>query len=504
MDQPSVEIEIKLEGEVRALRDAFETLTKGSPTDRRELLSDYFDTPDFQLESRDLALRLRKCDESEFELTLKRASKNSDRNAITRDEWTSQIREEVIDLALLPDDAPHQELRDIDSRALVVQFSTKLQRTRSIIQANQSQIEVALDEGEINAGSHTFPISELELELQSGTLKDLLELSRSVVLEKHLSVSDESKASRGTRLARNLLVPPCMKAQPIALTTSDSVPIALSRVSDATVRHLLANRKTACQGDDPEGVHQTRVALRRFRSALLMFRNFLSPDGLQLAERAREMLRELGSARDLDVFVSETLASLITTHPAEDGVGILRQKAEIQRHEMQQKVRQSLSHQSFDLFLLDLMLASMSHGLTPPKLKAALLPTVRALLDKSLRKVLKTGKRFSQMNPTERHGVRLALKKLRYACDFSRSLFPGSVSKKYLRRLSTLQDEMGILNDATVAGRLAQELAGTDPASGIGAAFVRGWYSNRLYESESKLIQTWQRFTDTRPYWRDG
>ena len=503
MDQPSIESEIKLEGDMPALRGAFETLTRDRPIDSRELSNDYFDTPDSRLESRGFALRLRNCDERGLELTLKRGSRGSDRNFVTRDEWTSRIREEVIDLALLPDDAPHEELGDIDSRALSVKFSTKFRRTCSSILANQSNVEVALDEGEISAGNKTSPISELELELQSGSLNDLLELSRTVILEESLSLSAESKASRGARLAQDTLIPPSEKAEPILLTTPDSVSTALSKIAATTATHLLVNRKPASQGDNPEGVHQTRVALRRFRSALLMFRDFLSPEGLRLAEFAREMLRELGPARDIDVFVLETLALVTGAHPAEDGIELLRGKAEIRRHKEQEKVRQSLARQSFDLFILDLMLASASHWLTPQDLEVELLPTLSGLLKNRLRKVLKAGTHFAQMPSAERHEVRLALKKLRYACDFSRGIFPSSTTRKYLRRLSALQDEMGILNDATVAGRLAQDLAGTDPASGNGAAFVRGWYCNRLHTSELRVVKMWQQFVNARPFWQD-
>ena len=77
---------------------------------------------------------------------------------------------------------------------------------------------------------------------------------------------------------------------------------------DAALVHLLANVGPA-ERADVEGVHQVRVAVRRLRAALALFKPHLPPVTLG---RFNDELRRLGGifgrARDWDVFVCETLS----------------------------------------------------------------------------------------------------------------------------------------------------------------------------------------------------
>ena len=88
--------------------------------------------------------------------------------------------------------------------------------------------------------------------------------------------------------------------------------------------------------------------------------------------------------------------------------------------------------------------------------------TARRRLNGRYRSLMKAGSGFERLTEPERHRVRVALKKLRYACDYSRTLFPGPAVDTCLRRLSALQDDLGRLNDASVARRIADELAAAD------------------------------------------
>src|SRR3546814_13942928 len=86
---------------------------------------------------------------------------------------------------------------------------------------------------------------------------------------------------------------------------------ALAAVLGACLRHWSANEAAAIDGSDPEGVHQTRVGLRRFRSALTVFGDLLPAAQLAwLQEEAKWALNPLGSARDWDLFLAALLAPL--------------------------------------------------------------------------------------------------------------------------------------------------------------------------------------------------
>jgi CHAD domain-containing protein len=108
--------------------------------------------------------------------------------------------------------------------------------------------------------------------------------------------------------------------------------------------------------------------------------------------------------------------------------------------------------------------------------------------------------------PAARHELRIALKKLRYASEFFRSLYGRKDARRYLRRLSRLQDLLGALNDVATAGRVLQELlARVEPGDGESlaraAGFVEGFAARQDELALRKLAAQWRRFADTRPFW---
>ena len=68
---------------------------------------------------------------------------------------------------------------------------------------------------------------------------------------------------------------------------------------------LEGDRQVDVDGD-PSALHQTRVGLRRFRSALSLFRRALDDPQVEwLGDEVRELALPLGDARDLDVLMAE-------------------------------------------------------------------------------------------------------------------------------------------------------------------------------------------------------
>ncbi|MEK5777976.1 CYTH domain-containing protein, partial [Acinetobacter nosocomialis] len=73
-------------------------------------------------------------------------------------------------------------------------FSTDFARERWVIQEGKSEIEIALDRGEVKAGEHQEPICELELELLAGETTDLLRLAHRLLESGVLRQGSLSKA----------------------------------------------------------------------------------------------------------------------------------------------------------------------------------------------------------------------------------------------------------------------------------------------------------------------
>ncbi len=107
--------------------------------------------------------------------------------------------------------------------------------------------------------------------------------------------------------------------------------------------------------------------------------------------------------------------------------------------------------------------------------------------------------RLEDGTPEERHRVRFAAKKARYATEFFQSLHSGGRVKHYLKILEALQDALGALNDAAVADRQLREIEGGNPELARDASFARGFPCASTREDVRRLGKLWRQFTATEP-----
>src|SRR6185436_18240577 len=194
---------------------------------------------------------------------------------------------------------------------------------------------------------------------------------------------------------------------------------------------------------DPEGVHQMRVGLRRLRAALSAFGDaFRVPVLEELRERAKTLANIFGETRELDVFALELLAPVekASKHP---GLPQLRLALEELRHESWGRTVALVRSDDFTGFLIDLAAAlegrAWRDAASQEQFSEFLRPA-RALaceaLEKAFVKSCKRAKHLSRLNTEERHRLRIALKKLRYAAEFFAPLFPAKAVATFLARLS--------------------------------------------------------------------
>jgi CHAD domain-containing protein len=125
------------------------------------------------------------------------------------------------------------------------------------------------------------------------------------------------------------------------------------------------------------------------------------------------------------------------------------------------------------------------------------------VLAKRAKAVKKRGKRFAELDAEHRHEVRKSLKKLRYAAEFLRGLYPEKATRDYLKRLSRLQDAFGHLNDTATAETLLGELIDpSEPRLAEGRGLVLGWYGRAAVEADAELVADWEDFVAAEPFWR--
>ena len=133
--------------------------------------------------------------------------------------------------------------------------------------------------------------------------------------------------------------------------------------------------------------------------------------------------------------------------------------------------------------------------------------------DRSLRrrhrKLRRVGNGHANMTVEELHELRIAAKKLRYAADFFRSLYPRRRVRRYVAALAAVQDCLGAINDGAVGrARVAEaweKLGGlsrrsTQRARAEGA--VEGWFAAVEHVEFTNFAAAWRRFLDVDRFWR--
>jgi CHAD domain-containing protein len=368
------------------------------------------------------------------------------------------------------------------------------------------------------AGSE--PIHELELELLCGDASALFEIALELAESVSLRPAVASKAERG--LARLTgLAPAPRKAEPVVLAPDATVDDAVAATLGECQRQILANRAPSEAGDDPEGVHQLRVGIRRLRSALGLFKSVLpAEERASLRDELRWVQGELGPARDLDVFLAERIEPLLAERGTGSRAGVdagalkrLRDEAAHLRAEAYAGVRAALGSARFARLLLRLGAWQSGRGWreqplseSSARLFAPAHEFARELLESRARKAHALGVDLPSRSAPELHALRIRLKKLRYAADFLQSLFPHPKrARRYLRRLARLQDTLGHLNDVAVAERLLAvllERLGSDAgiAHQRAAGFATGWAAHSAHAALADLPRRFERFAATPPF----
>ncbi len=491
-----MEIEIKLALEARsANRIRRHPLLTASKPGSKRLYSLYFDTPAFDLLRAGVAIRLRRVGLHWVQTVKARAGSGG--VLVQRPEWEVKVAGNRPDLEVLPAEARRLIPAGVET-GLTPAFETEFRRTAWEVAQGGSLIEVALDRGEIRAGGQTWPVSELELELKSGELGDLFALADRLLADLPCHLEPRSKAQRGYQLAGALSLAPVKATLPV-LDADAPATAAYTAIARACMAQFEANLPGFLQTEepDPEYVHQMRVAMRRLRAAsgLLRFMELTTPAWVG---ELKWLMGELSVARDWDVFVTETLPRVRERLEQPGALDGLTAAAQALRRQADVRARAALASPR----LVRLWLAIERDLATPPDAPTTTRAWARAALDRRYRQMRRLGSRLDELDPTERHALRIAGKKLRYAAEFFACLHPKA-ARRFVGTLADLQDVLGILNDVAVTGRLLQEAKQSGgQAVWEGAGLVAGFLAREQELRLEALTRSWQAFRQARPYWR--
>lgn len=477
----------------------------GRPTIRK-LFSQYLDTPDLDLFRHGVAFRLRK-DGARWVQAVKGGGEVNGglHHGV---ELEAETGGPVPDCALIDSEA-FSGLFSSPGLCAQLQpvFSTRFRRSSRIVTLGPDvTVEVCLDRGVIQCGDRTEAICELELELKSGVPRHLYELALQLLDSMPLRIENRSKAERGYALLRGELPAPA-RARAVALGADMPLDDAFKAVIWASLWHLQANEHGMLGTRDPEYLHQMRVALRRMRSAFRTFSGVLArQEAAHFVAEIKWLARELGPARDWDVFMAETLPPILGEFGGHDGLAALKKSAARARTAGRRRAQCAIGsprYQRLGLALAAWMFAESRFRQDAPGIGTSRAPAFAgAALKRRFDSVRKRGSGLRQLSAAELHLLRIAVKKLRYIVDAFAALYDAKCTARMLARLARLQDVLGAMNDAaTVAGLLEGLGAKSDKGMSEARGIVLAWNKGRADGLKYELHAAWEAFRECKKCW---
>ncbi len=260
-------------------------------------------------------------------------------------------------------------------------------------------------------------------------------------------------------------------------------------------------------GASAEPVHQMRVAIRRLRSALSVFKQIGGDAVGALAPRLKAVAATLGPARDWDVFIAGTGQAVSHAFAADKRIAALMAAAARKQEAAYGDLTALLAGREWrrlemDLALLPILRPWEATG--DDESSAVLAGSARAfaakMLGKRLKHVLAPGEDVLQLEGQALHDIRKQGKRLRYAAEFFAPLFGHKAARKYLHRLADVQEAIGMVNDGAVAAALMAELGGgADRAFASGV--VQGFIAALHEQTAGDVEHAWRRFYGQTPFW---
>jgi inorganic triphosphatase YgiF len=472
-----MEIEFKLSctpDTATALGRQLSRLTKAAPQ-KVKLQNTYYDTPQQDLRSLGIALRIRQQDKLHLQ-TVKCAGHVSG-GLSSRPEWETPYTGRF-------------DFTAVDNETVRAQLEilAKLPGYRATLDTNFSRhiwhwrpeagthVEIVLDRGRILAGGREEAICELELELVEGKAERLLDLVAHLGELAPLFPAPLSKATRG-----NLLLAGNSRMVSTEAASAATCQEAFILMAQTCLDHISINLPANCATFNAENLHQVRVGMRRLRALLQLFRPLLRSSWCReaIVQGAREHMRAIAPARSLQVLITEILA------PAESAIEPrawrrlhMRLSGEAERSFA--AARDHLLSHAFAYWLLHASLALHACPIRRRLREQSWPQQADRLLAERVKKYTKQLKN-GIADPEAMHELRKTGKHLRYQLAVTGQSNTAH-GKALPRQLGRLQDTLGQLNDLYSAA----EVLNRQPASFAAAIASLG---DVYHERHTTLLQ---------------
>lgn len=474
--RPAREVEIKLLADPADLpRIAALALVRDrlvSQADPVRQHTTYYDTPGLVLARRGLALRLRRQGmKREQSIKTLASGEGADGAGIAvRREWRWQVEGDGLDTALLsrgdltellPPDLPDQ---------LVPLFATDVQRTALLLRVGaEGRVELALDLGQAQVmapdgtPSARLIISEVELELIQGRVADLFRLAAEIHGRIPLRLSTRSKADQGLALLTGAQ-PRAHPVRPLGISPITTVTEAFRHIGRNGLAHLLDNQPAFSEGmGDAAALREMASAVRRLNTGYGLFADLIHTDqGDELRDRLRRLGRRLERARDWQkVAVALTELPQDIRRGAVGAVSAARAKALDKALNLLEEPDWTGWQLDFAAWLEGGDWAAQPHGCP---FGTTLAEIAGDMLRMRLDKVRSGGLPDDVDMAVKAHR---RLRKLRYALDFCRAVWPAERVAPLLRAVEALRDPLKQVADDMKAAEMLDGIGQEAPAQAL-------------------------------------
>jgi CHAD domain-containing protein len=386
----------------------------------------------------------------------------------------------------------------------VARMTTDRQRLILLGQAGESLAEVAADDVSAQTFGGTTALSswrEVEVELTGGGRK-LLKAADDLLRRGGLR-----PAERSAKLERALSGQLPERARPVPLTSSspaDQVVLAYLRAQIERLKAL----DPMVRRDEPDAVHQMRVATRRLRSTLRSFGQIIERDGTRrLGAELKWLGAVLGEVRDADV-LAEHLRALLSQTPGELVVGPVQARVQGRFASVRADGRAALlkaldSQRYFSLLdKLDKLMAEPPLTAQAARPAADVLPRAARRPYRQVRRRMRRASRAPAGQPTDAalHQARKAAKRARYASE-AMSPAIGKKARRFAKQMKNVQSVLGDHQDAVIAQQMERELGIAAHLAGENAFSYGLLYGRDSCDSErlrAQASRTWRRASRTR------
>jgi CHAD domain-containing protein len=244
----------------------------------------------------------------------------------------------------------------------------------------------------------------------------------------------------------------------------------------------------AVRRGDPAAVHDMRVAARRIRTALRLFRPVVPDQSEALRSELRWSARLLGTVRDVDVQRGWLAASSESVDPEDRAIlHLLDDEFEERRGRLHSTLVEGLDSARFEALRNGLSMFARGPGLTSEEASLPVSTVAPMLVEKRYRAMRRAARSLGPDSPSaELHALRIRCKRARYAIESVAPIY-GKPADSLAGKLAKLQDLLGDMRDAELASLRLRELADAPHLLPSNAAFVLGAISERSARRARKL-----------------